>query len=82
VELHNNLKDFITVDFSKNELKIKFNNANNFELTIFESELKQLEIDSNLAYKDELKKLVILCNLNENLDSIVKNYFVKKKIRY
>ena len=57
VELHNNLKDFITVDFSKNELKIKFNNTNNFELTIFESELKQLEIDSNLAYKDELKRI-------------------------
>ena len=57
VKLHNNLKDFITVDFSQDELKIKFNNANNSELTLFENELKQLEVDSNLAYKDELKRI-------------------------
>ena len=57
IELHNNLNQFIKIDFSKNDLKITFNNANNMELPQFEKGLKQIEIDANLAYKDELIKI-------------------------
>ena len=59
VELHNNLKDFITINFIRNELKITFNYSHNLELTQFENELKQLEIDANLAFRDKLKRICI-----------------------
>ena len=70
VELFNKLNDYITIDFSKDEIKINFNNVNNEELPEFEKELKQIELDSNSAYKDELirigKKI-----LNEEKEKII-----------
>ena len=57
VELYNKLNDYITIDFSQNVIKINFNNINKEELPEFEKETKQIEIDSNLAFKDELKRI-------------------------
>ena len=57
VELYNTLEKYIKVNFSNEKLKLTFNNINNLELKNFESDLKQIEIDANLAYEDELSKI-------------------------
>ena len=59
VGLYNNLADYIKIDFTQGEIKIIFNNSNNQELPEFEKELKQLQDDANLAYKDELRRIGI-----------------------
>ena len=75
--MHNDLNKFIKIDFSKNDLKIIFNNANNMELPQFEKDLKQIEIDANLAYKDELKRIGKKI-INEEKEKII----IEKRIEF
>ena len=77
IELHNNLNQFIKIDFSKNDLKIIFTNNNNMELPQFEKDLKQIESDANLAYKDELKKIGKKI-INEEEEKII----IEKRIEF
>ena len=77
IVLHNDLKQFVKIDFSKNDLKIIFNNANNMELPQFEKDLKQVEIDANLAYKDELKRIGKKI-INEEKEKII----IEKRIEF
>ena len=65
VELFNNLNNYIKINFSGDELKITFNNEKNAEVSQFDKDLKQIEEDANLAYKEELKLIGININQKE-----------------
>ena len=68
IELYNNLKEHLTIDFSKDEIKITIK-KNDIDMPNFYSAIKQIEKDSNLAYKDELKKIA---KFEEEKDNIIK----------
>ena len=56
INLYNNLKENLIIDFSKDELKITIK-KNDLEMPNFYNGIKEIEKDSNLAFKDELKKI-------------------------
>ena len=70
IRLFNDLKNNLIIDFSKDELKITIK-KNDIDMPNFYSGIKQIEKESNLAYKDELKRIAKFEEEKENIQKIV-----------
>ena len=71
IEIYNNLKDNLIIDFSKDELKIEIKKKE-IDMPNFYIGIKQIEKDSNLAFKDELRIISKFEKEKENSTKIVK----------
>ena len=70
-EIYNNIKEYIIINFDKDELKI---NIKKKEIKISELNIliKQIEKDSNISYNDELRKIALFELIKEKQIKIIK----------
>ena len=82
IKLFNDLKNNLTIDFSKDELKIIIK-KNDIDMPNFYSGVKQIEKESNIAFKDELKRIAKFEEEKENIKKIIeiRNEFEMKLLK-
>ena len=71
IDIYNDLKNYLIIDFSKDEIKIDIKKKD-IDMPNFYNGIKQIEKDSNLAFKDELEKISKFEKEKENSIEMVK----------